>query len=308
MTFLQDELQRTAHDLFAERHGALRLSQLTELGWEELIAEEPELAVGTVAEAQGRHLGTSRIVELEFCRELGLDPGTHAIGLPLSGTTFECSPTEALLLADAADVRAVAVAVAHADGVRLCVLDPATVEAEPVVGVDRDAAWTRVRGVFVPESGSEVPPAIWTRAVARGRLALTHELIGVGQGMLELAVRHVTERTQFGAPLGTFQAVQHRLADVHVDLEAARAVARSAWLDGDPATAAGARLAAGGAVETATRHCHQVMGAIGCTWEHDMHRYIRRGLLLGLLLSADETTWRSVLEAARGPARAEFFG
>ena len=102
--------------------------------------------------------------------------------------------------------------------------------------------------------------------------------------MLDLAVRHVTERTQFGVPLGTFQAVQHRLAEVHVDLEAARAIARTAWLGGDPSTAAAAHLAAGRAMTTATVHCHQVMGAIGCTWEHDMHRFIRRGLLLDLLL------------------------
>jgi alkylation response protein AidB-like acyl-CoA dehydrogenase len=149
---------------------------------------------------------------------------------------------------------------------------------------------------------------LWVGAVAAGRLALSHELVGVGQAMLDLAVRHVTDRTQFGVPLGTFQAVQHRLAEVHVELEAARAITRTAWVGGDPSAAAAAHLAARGAVESATRQCHQVMGAIGCTWEHDMHRYIRRGLLLAMLLNPDDWTWAGLVESARSPARAELFG
>jgi hypothetical protein len=50
------------------------------------------------------------------------------------------------------------------------------------------------------------------------------------------------------------------------------------------------------------------MGAIGCTWEHDMHRYIRRGLLLGILLGPDDWTWADLVESARSSARAELFG
>jgi alkylation response protein AidB-like acyl-CoA dehydrogenase len=102
--------------------------------------------------------------------------------------------------------------------------------------------------------------------------------------------------------------VQHRLADVHVDLEAARAIARTAWIGGDPSTAAAAHLAAGRAMTTATGHCHQVMGAIGCTWEHDMHRFIRRGLMLDLLLTPDDWTWAGLLESARSAERVDLFG
>jgi hypothetical protein len=50
------------------------------------------------------------------------------------------------------------------------------------------------------------------------------------------------------------------------------------------------------------------MGAIGCTWEHDMHRFIRRGLLLGVLLTADDWTWAGLMESSRSPARADLFG
>jgi len=194
------------------------------------------------------------------------------------------------------------------DEVTLCPLEATTLVALPVAGIDATAGWTRVSGAFNSDAGTTITRAAWVGAVGAGRLALAHELIGVTQAMLDLAVHHVTDRTQFGVPLGTFQAVQHRLADVHVDLEAVRAITRTAWIAGDPSTAAAAHLAARRAVTTATGHCHQVMGAIGCTWEHDMHRFIRRGLLLDVLLRPDDWTWEGLVESARSHERVELFG
>jgi Acyl-CoA dehydrogenase, C-terminal domain len=308
MTFVQDELRRTTDDLFATHAGRITLAHLAELGWDELVAEEAELAVGTLAEAQGRHRGSSRLVELEMGRLLGIDPSAAALGMPWRGTTLETSPADVILLADAVDAPSVLVPVKRGEEVTLYALERASFRAVPIVGVDGGAGWTRLTGTFGFGRGTVITRNSWVDAVGAGRLALTHELVGVGQAMLDLAVRHVTDRTQFGVPLGTFQAVQHRLAEVHVELEAARAVARTAWVGGDPSAAAAAHLAARGAVESATRHCHQVMGAIGCTWEHDMHRYIRRGLLLGILLNPDDWTWADLVESARSPARAELFG
>jgi hypothetical protein len=308
MTFVQDELRRTADDLFAGRAGPLTLTDLVDLGWDELVAQEPALAVETLAVAQGRHRGSSRLVELEIGRLLGIDPSATALAMPWRGTTLAASPADVVLLADAVDAPSVLVPVRGRDEVTLCPLDPSTLSVATVTGVDPEARWSRATGTFDSSVGAVVTRDTWERAVSAGRLALAHELIGVGQAMLDLAVHHVTDRTQFGVPLGTFQSVQHRLADVHVDLEAARAVARTAWIDGDPDVAAAAHLAAGRAIESATGHCHQVMGAIGCTWEHDMHRFIRRGLLLGVLLTPDDWTWAGLVESSRSPARAELFG
>jgi len=308
MTFVEDELWRTANELFGTQTRLLSLTDLVELGWDELVAEEPTLAVGTLAEAQGRLLGSSRIVELEMGRVLELDPAAAALGLPWRGTTIATSPADVVLLGDAVETPSVLVPVLAGDEVMLCHLEASTLVAVPVAGVDGSAAWTRVTGAFASDGGTKVTRTAWICAVGAGRLALAHELIGVAQAMLDLAVRHVMDRRQFGVALGTFQAVQHRLADVHVDLEAARAIARTAWIGGDPSTAAAAHLAAGRAVTTATVHCHQVMGAIGCTWEHDMHRFIRRGLLLDLLLSPDDWTWAGLLESARSLERVDLFG
>jgi alkylation response protein AidB-like acyl-CoA dehydrogenase len=89
-------------------------------------------------------------------------------------------------------------------------------------------------------------------------------------------------------PIGSFQAVQHRLADVFVQAEAARAITRTAWLGRTPELATAALAAAQRAVRSATEHCQQVLGAMGCTWEHPLHRYIRRGIALAALLDPDE--------------------
>ena len=308
MTFVEDELRRTADELFGTSTGLLSLTQLVELGWDELVADEPALAVGTLAEAQGRWRGTSRIVELEMGRVLGLDAAAAALGLPWRGTTVATSPANVVLMGDAVETPSVLVPVLAGDEVLLCQLEASTLVALPVAGADATADWTRMTGAFRSDGGTKVTRTAWLRAVSAGRLALAHELIGVAQAMLDLAVRHVTDRRQFGVALGTFQAVQHRLADVHVDVEAARAITRTAWIGGDPSTAAAAHLAAGRAMTTATVHSHQVMGAIGCTWEHDMHRFIRRGLLLDLLLSPDDWTWAGLLEAARSSERVDLFG
>ncbi len=308
MTFVEDELGRTANNLFGGRTGPVTVTHLADLGWEELVADEPALAVGMLAEAQGRHRGSSRIVELEMGRVLGLDPAAVALGLPWQGTAIAAPPADVVLLADAAEAPLILVPVLTGDAVTLYPLESSTLVAVPIVGVDAAAGWTRVTGTVSSEAGTTITRDVWVGAVGAGRLALAHELIGVAQAMLDLAVRHVTDRTQFGVALGTFQAVQHRLADVHVDLEAARAIARTAWIGGDPNTAAAAHLAAGRAVTTATGHCHQVMGAIGCTWEHDMHRFIRRGLMLDLLLAPDDWTWAGLVASARSSERTDLFG
>jgi len=308
MTFVEDELVRTANELFGVRTGPVTVTQLADLGWDELVAEEPALAVRTLAEAQGRHRGSSRIVELEMGRVLGLDPTAVALGLPWQGTAIAAPPADVVLLADAADAPLILVPVMTGEAVTLCPLEPTILAAVPIAGVDAAAGWTRVTGTLSSDAGTTCTRDAWVGAVGAGRLALAYELIGVAQAMLDLAVHHVTDRTQFGVALGTFQAVQHRLADVHVDLEAARAIARTAWIGGDPNTAAAAHLAAGRAVTTATGHCHQVMGAIGCTWEHDMHRFIRRGLILDLLLGPDDWTWAGLVESARSDERIDLFG
>jgi alkylation response protein AidB-like acyl-CoA dehydrogenase len=130
--------------------------------------------------------------------------------------------------------------------------------------------------------------ALLDAALDRGALAAAAELVGAAERCLELAVAHAGQREQFGRPIGSFQAVKHLLADAKVRLEYARpAVWRAAWsvARGHPRRALHVSLAkvqAGLAARRATRAALQVHGAIGYTWECDLHLYMRRAWSLEL--------------------------
>ena len=112
------------------------------------------------------------------------------------------------------------------------------------------------------------------------RLAVAHELIGLSRRMLELAREHALGRIQFDQPIAQFQAVRHKLAETLIAIEMAEAVVDAAWIDGTAATSSMAKALAGRAARTAAKHCQQVCAGIGFTTEHDLHRYIRRALVL----------------------------
>ncbi len=130
-------------------------------------------------------------------------------------------------------------------------------------------------------------------ALSAGRLAVGWWLAGCGRAMLSLARRHALDRVQFGRPIGSFQAVRHRLADTLIAIEGAEATlhAGPASVDHPGLACLLAKAAAGQAALTAARHCQQVLGGIGFTAEHQLHRHIKRSLILdGLLGSARELT------------------
>jgi alkylation response protein AidB-like acyl-CoA dehydrogenase len=114
--------------------------------------------------------------------------------------------------------------------------------------------------------------------------------------MLALARLHALEREQFGQPIAAFQAIRHRLAETLVAIETADAVLDAAWLDRSPQTAAMAKALAGRGARTAARHCQQVLAGIGFTTEHDLHRYVRRTLVLDQLLGSARTLTRGLGE------------
>ena len=137
--------------------------------------------------------------------------------------------------------------------------------------------------------------------MALGQLALGHELVGLARAMLELARRHALDRVQFGRPIGSFQAVRHRLAESLVALEAADGLLSAAWEDPSPVTAAMAKGLAGRSARTVARHAQQVLAGIGFTAEHPLHRYVRRTIVLDQLLGASSVLTRA---ARRRRARA----
>ncbi|CAN5537326.1 acyl-CoA dehydrogenase family protein [soil metagenome] len=140
-------------------------------------------------------------------------------------------------------------------------------------------------------------------AVEFGVLATAAQLIGAGQALLDESVEYAKQRTQFGRTIGSYQAIKHKLADVHIAVELARPLVYGAALSlgaGSPDTArdiSAAKAAASEAGLLAARSALQTHGAIGFTQEHDLS-------LLLLRVQASRTAWgdptahrRRVLEA-----------
>jgi len=147
--------------------------------------------------------------------------------------------------------------------------------------VDPARSLVEVRREQVLASGPEAAGAV-RDALRLGALASAAQLLGAGRALLEASVRHARIRVQFGQPIGAFQAVQHRLADVAIALEFARPLldaAACALADGQPAAArdvSAAKVACADAAHRAARAALQVHGAIGYTWEHDLGLWLTK--------------------------------
>jgi alkylation response protein AidB-like acyl-CoA dehydrogenase len=123
-------------------------------------------------------------------------------------------------------------------------------------------------------------------AFDRAALATAAQLLGIGQRLIDTAVRYATEREQFGRPIGSFQAVKHMLANALVRLEFARPVVyRAAFsvarnVKSRPLDVSHAKAAASEAAVHAAKVSLQVHGAIGYTWEVDLHVWMKRAWAL----------------------------
>ncbi|MFJ7901322.1 acyl-CoA dehydrogenase family protein [Streptomyces sp. NPDC096198] len=137
------------------------------------------------------------------------------------------------------------------------------------------------RRLAVPLPGGEVLcPAVPSGALDWARLATAAQALGVGLALLDRTVSYAGQRVQFGVPVGSFQAVKHRLADTAVALEFAEPLVFGAALSMAPADIAAAKVAACEAAYGAARTALQVHGAIGYTAEYDLSLWLTRARAL----------------------------
>ncbi|MFJ9627030.1 acyl-CoA dehydrogenase family protein [Streptomyces sp. NPDC101175] len=173
------------------------------------------------------------------------------------------------------------------DGERLfaCEPDAATCErtARRVLDPTRRQALLRFRGARAEPVGDPATTAATVDAVLdAGRVALAAEQLGGSAHALDAVLAHVSRRTQFGRPIGSFQAVKHRLADLLVAIEGARSASAyasaclAAGADGLPLAASAAAVVCTDAYRLATTEYVQLHGGIGFTWEHAAHLHLRR--------------------------------
>ena len=184
------------------------------------------------------------------------------------------------------------------DGVGAFVVSRADVGLDPIDALDATRPLARVAldGVRIGADRALGDPGPATaasvrRAVDVAATALAVETVGAAQAIFDITLAYAKQREQFGAPIGSFQAIKHKFADMLVALERARATSYFAALtiaedDSRRALATStAKAAAGDCAALLAKEGIQIHGGIGYTWEHDMHLYVRRvksnAILLG---------------------------
>jgi hypothetical protein len=259
-------------------------AELDELGWDEVLADDLADATTLLFTEHGRARAASSVLDQVLLAELPVAAGTRRA--VLYAVVGEVVTDEGVLLADPAGVDEIVVPVLG--GVAVVAATGLTVRE--VAGFDTGRGW-RVARLTDAEPDPGVGARDWEAAVAAGRRALAAELNGITEVTLEIAVRHTSERVQYGRAIASYQTVRLRLAEGHAMLVASRSLLSGAWTDGAPWAAAAAKAQAGHAYLEVARHAMQLCGAIGLTREHELHRYVERGAVLDALLgSARELT------------------
>jgi alkylation response protein AidB-like acyl-CoA dehydrogenase len=168
---------------------------------------------------------------------------------------------------------------------------------------DRHESVDPSRHLFDAQAVCEGWQADVARAYEFGALATAAQLIGAGQALLDTTVDYAKQRAQFGRVIGSYQAIKHKLADVHIALDLARPLVYGAALslaDRSPDTArdvSAAKAAASDAALLAARSALQTHGAIGFTAEHDLSLWLLRVQALRSAWGDPAAHRRRVLEA-----------
>ena len=173
-------------------------------------------------------------------------------------------------------------------GDTLVAATPQQVRLQPNASIDLSRRLFVVEvlpGATTVASGARAA-ALVADALNRGALGCAAQALGLAQRMIDLSVKYTSERQQFGKPIGSFQAVKHHMANVAVRLEYAKAPTyRAAYAIAERQVVAShavshAKLVACEAANLAAKNCHQVHGAMGYTWEVDLHIFMKKAWAL----------------------------
>ncbi len=184
-----------------------------------------------------------------------------------------------------------------ADGEGAKLVETKDAELEQLDLIDTTRAYFRVEA-----DGGEALPGDISVATASGQVAMAAELVGVAQRALEMAVEYAKERQQFGRPIGAYQAVSHRLAEMLWEVEEARSLTYyAAWCadaqpEALPLAASMSQARASDAANSVTHNAIQVFGGIGFTWEHDVHFLLKRARVGSQMMGSASTHRARVAE------------
>jgi alkylation response protein AidB-like acyl-CoA dehydrogenase len=285
------ELLRETVAALVDKHAspaAVRQAMASERGYDEslwkLLCEQVGAAALVVPEelgGAGGKLADAAVVLEEL--------GKALVPTPLLGTTLA---ELALLAADEPHAEAIE-RLAEGASIGTVVFDPGYVVngdvADVVVAADgtRLTRWTTVtarrvdtmdltRRLARVEAKDSADIGADPGLADRAAILLAAEQIGAATKCLDLTVEYTKDRVQFGRPIGSFQALKHRMADLYVAVQSARAVVNDAIAEPSQTSAALARVAASEAFSKVAAEAIQMHGGIAITWEHDIQLYFKR--------------------------------
>ena len=299
----QREIKSTAHDFIASRFKPEKVRELAESEqpyddaiWNE-ICELGWAGIAISEEYGGQGLGVVELVILQ--EEFGyVCAPVPFVANAYAGAAIEAAGSDAQKeswlpgiasgegrgaaeldndggpIVGAADGSVVLV-LAEGSGAKL--VETGDAQLERLDLIDTTRAYYRVEA-----GGGEALPGDIDRAASIGQVALAAELVGIAQRALEMAVDYAKERHQFDRPIGAYQAVSHRLAEMLWDVEEARSLTYyAAWCaDAQPESlslaASMAKARASDSATSVTHNAIQTFGGIGFTWEHDIHFFLKR--------------------------------
>jgi len=257
----------------------------------------PAIAAAGDAEQRRRFLGAVAaegiVGSLAVAEGSGrFDPAGVATVATADGDGFVLTGEKRFVFAgDRADEVVVAARAAGStgdEGIGLFVVPGQSLDATPMASLDatRSYATVLLDAVHVPADRVLGAPGaagpVLRTVVQQATAALAAEMVGTCQAIFDIVHEYVKEREQFGVKVGSFQAIKHKLANMFVALESARATAyfaAAAIAEGDPRrdlAVAVAKASVGDCQKLIAQEGIQCLGGIGYTWEHDMHLYVKR--------------------------------
>ena len=326
----QQAIKRTATEMLAARFKPERVRELVESGenddgaWKEM-SELGWAGIFIGEEHGGQGLGNVELVII--MEELGyaLAPvpflSNAAAGLALQhagsdeqkerwlpgiasgearGTVGLVRDGEARLVPDADSAEVIVLIAPDGTGT---VVEASSADIEPFDAMDRTRRFARVRA-----DGGEALAGDAQGALDRIATALAAETVGVAQNAMERAVEYARDRKQFGRPIGSYQAVSHRCAQMLLEVEGSRSAAYYAgWCadaepDSLPAAAAMAKAYSSDAGWRVCGSSLQVHGGIGFTWEHDLHFYLKRAKTNAMLFGSASEHRERLADLTLAPA------
>jgi alkylation response protein AidB-like acyl-CoA dehydrogenase len=195
------------------------------------------------------------------------------------------------------------------DGVGAVVVPVDAVRSRPLAVIDGSRRLVQIEFDDVRVDADRVlgngSAAALRRAIEEATVGLALEMVGTAQTVFDVTLEYAKQREQFGVPIGSFQAIKHKFADMMIAVERARATGYFAALtiaedDARRATATSvAKSAAGDCQRLLAKEGIQIHGGIGYTWEHDMHLYVKR-LMSGEALFGSSADHRAKIATLLG--------